>query len=134
MAVTDVELWCYQLSNMETTEKLKVGQHKSKGEYNEHPYYILHIDELNNLTQRSNVPQINHAFAVLPTTSLNNAKETPGESHSVFNMLHEVQHLGRAHTMNKLTVSLLTPRGATPRLHKCHLWLKLTVDEGLNDC
>ena len=134
MAVTEVELWCYQLSNMETTEKLKVGQHKSKGEYNEHQYYILEIDELRNLTQRSNVPQANNAFAVLPTGALNNLSETPGATHNVLNMLHEVQSLGRAHTMNKLTVSLLTPQGSTPRLHKCHLWLKLTVEEGLNNC
>ena len=105
MAVTDVELWCYQLSNMETTEKLKVGQHKSKGEYTEHPYYILHIDELNNLTQRSNVPQANDAFAILPTGALNNISESPGASHNVFNQLHEVQHLGRAHTMKKLTTT-----------------------------
>ena len=132
MSVIKAELVSYQLGNMEITEKLKVGKQVSKKQYDEHPFYILEIDQLQNLTQRSNIPAANNAFAVLPTGSLNNVYETAGESHNVYNMLHEVQELGRAHTINKLMIRLLTPQGTTPRLHKCHLWIKLTVQEGLN--
>ena len=132
MSVTKVELVSYLLSNMEITDKLKVGKHKSKDKYDEHPFYILEIDQLQNLTQRSNIPIANNAFAVLPTGSLGNVVETAGESHNVYNMVHDVQELGRAHTINKLTFRLMTPQGTTPRLHKCHFWIKLTVQEGLN--
>jgi hypothetical protein len=132
MSVTKVELVSYLLSNMEITDKLKVGKQVSKEQYDEHPFYILEIDQLQNLTQRSNIPIANNAFAVLPTGSLGNVVETAGESHNVYNMVHDVQELGRAHTINKLNFRLMTPQGTTPRLHKCHFWIKLTVQEGLN--
>ena len=114
MSVTKVELVAYQLGNMEITCKLKVGKQVSKEEYDEHPFYILEIDQLQNLTQRSNIPIANNAFAVLPTGSLGNVVETAGESHNVYNMVHDVQELGRAHTINKLNFRLLTPQGTTP--------------------